>query len=80
MRVNNKVIGCDLQGRKINFTNSKTLVGWSVSRPRVTQVTFDLPECQEPFKKSKKKNLKRYLLSPDGSKNVTRNREAIEEK
>ena len=23
---------CDLQGRKINFTNSKTLVGWLVSR------------------------------------------------
>ena len=35
---------CDLWGRKINFTNSETLVGWSVSRPTVPRVTFDLPE------------------------------------
>ena len=34
---------CELQGRKINFTNSKTLV----LRPIVTRVTFDLPECEE---------------------------------
>ena len=39
---------CDLQGRKINFTNLKTLVRRSVSRPSVTSVTFDLPECKEP--------------------------------
>ena len=38
---------CDLQGGKVNFTNSKTLVGWLVSRPTVTRVTLDLPECQE---------------------------------
>ena len=37
---------CDLQGRKINFTNSKTLV----SRPTVTRVTFDVPEYQELIK------------------------------
>ena len=37
---------CDLRGRKINIGNSKTLVGWLVSRPTVTRVTFDLPECK----------------------------------
>ena len=36
---------CDLQGRKINFTNSQSLVGWSMSRPTVSRVTVDLPEC-----------------------------------
>ena len=42
------VVVCDLQGRKINFTDWKTLVGWLVgwlvSRPTVTRVTLDLPE------------------------------------
>ena len=40
---------CDLQGRKINFINSETLVGWCrrFSRPIVTRVNFDLPECKE---------------------------------
>ena len=46
----NPLFDCDLQGRKIDFTNSKTLV----SRPTVTRVTFDLPECKEPVKKIKK--------------------------
>ena len=32
-------IDCDLQGRKINFTNSKTLVGWSVLRPTETRAS-----------------------------------------
>ena len=43
------------QGRKINFTNSKKL--WWASRPTVTRVSFDLPECKEPeyfFKKMKR--------------------------
>ena len=40
-------ISCDLYGREIHFTNSKTLVGWSMSRPTVTRVAFDLPECNE---------------------------------
>ena len=40
-------ISCDLYGREIHFTNSKTLVGWSMSRPTVTRVAFDLPECKE---------------------------------
>ena len=44
---------CDLQGRRINFTNSKTLV----SRPTVTRV--DLPECKEPLKKIKENEKKR---------------------
>ena len=35
-------------GRKINFTNSKTLVGWWMSRQTVTRVTSNLPECKEP--------------------------------
>ena len=39
------VVCCDFEGRKINFANSKTLVGRSVSRPTVARVTFDLPEC-----------------------------------
>ena len=38
------VLCCDLQGRKINFTNSKTLVGWSMSRSTVPRVAFHLPE------------------------------------
>ena len=42
-------IVCDLQGRRMNFTNSKTLVGWSVSRPTVTRVASDLPERKELF-------------------------------
>ena len=37
---------------RIFSTNSKTLVGWlvppPVSRPTVTRVTFDLPECEQP--------------------------------
>ena len=36
--------------RLINFTNSKTLV----SRPTVTRVIFDLPECKELKRKTKK--------------------------
>ena len=44
-------LDCDLQGRKINFTNSKPLV----SRPTVLSITFDLPECKEPFEKNEKK-------------------------
>ena len=32
----------DLQGRKTKFTNTKTLVGWTV-----TCVSFDLPECEK---------------------------------
>ena len=51
-----EVIFCDLQGRKINyFTNSKTLV----SRPTVTRVTFDLPECKEPLFVEKQKKMER---------------------
>ena len=46
---------CDLQGRKINFTNSETLAGWWMLRPTVTRVTFDLPECKELFFFKKKK-------------------------
>ena len=42
-------------GRKINFTNSKTLVGWWMSRPIVPRVTFDLPECKEVQKRKKKR-------------------------
>ena len=30
---------CDFWGRKMNFTNSKTLVGWSLSRPTETQAS-----------------------------------------
>ena len=41
------IIVATFQGRKINFTKSKTLVGWSMSRPTVTRVTSDLPECEE---------------------------------
>ena len=44
------IICCDLQNRKIYFKKSKTLVGRSVSRPTVTRVTFDLPECKEALK------------------------------
>ena len=44
---------CDLQGRKINGTNSKNLVGWLVHVATVPRVTFDLPECKEPSKKEK---------------------------
>ena len=57
---------CDFQGRKINFAISRPLVDVAVvSRPTVTRVTFDLPECREPlFKKwrrnaSKKKKKKK---------------------
>ena len=46
---------CDLQGRKINLTNSKNLVGWLVDVATVPRVTFDLPECKEPSKKKKKR-------------------------
>ena len=52
-------------GRNINFTNWKTLVGRSASRPTVLRVTFDLPQLQRTFfeetqvkkKKSKKKKI-----------------------
>ena len=44
---------------KINFTNSKTLVGRSVSRPTVTRVTFDLPETKDLFFLEKKRNEKK---------------------
>ena len=44
-------LDCDLQGRKTNFTNSKPLV----SQPTVLSITFDLPECKEPFEKNEKK-------------------------
>ena len=30
---------CDCQGRKMNFTNSRTLVGGSLSRPTETQAS-----------------------------------------
>ena len=33
---------CNFKGRKIKLTNSKTLVGWSMSRPAVSRVPFDL--------------------------------------
>ena len=59
---------CDLQGRKINFTNLKTLVRRSLSRPSVTRVTFDLPECKEPLKKQKK-NMKRNASKKKTGKN-----------
>ena len=49
---------CDFLGRKINFTNSKTLVGWCMSRPTVTRVTFDLSECKEPLKTKNEKKRK----------------------
>ena len=50
-------LNCDLWGRKINFTNSKTLVGWWVSRPTVTRVTLDWPEWKHPqVKKREKQN------------------------
>ena len=42
-------IVCDLE------TKSKALVGWSMSRPTVTRVPIDLPECREPVKKTKMK-------------------------
>ena len=43
---------CDLWGRKINFTTSKTLVGWSVfATDRNARVPLDLPHCKEPLKK-----------------------------
>ena len=45
---------CDLQGRKINKTNSEILVGWWMSRRTVTRVTSDLPECREPSKNNYK--------------------------
>ena len=45
------MLDCDFWGRKINITNSKTLV----SRPTVTRVTFDLHECEEPLKNEKMK-------------------------
>ena len=38
---------CDFQGRKSNFTNSKTLVGRCRDRPS-RALPFDLPECKEP--------------------------------
>ena len=44
---------CDLEGRKINSTNSKTLVVCLVSRPSAVLATFDLPECIEPLEKEK---------------------------
>ena len=44
-------VDCGLHGRKINFTNSKTLVG--VATPTATRVTFDLPDC-ENLQKTKK--------------------------
>ena len=47
-----------LRDRKINFTNSNTLVGWLVSRPTVTHVTLDLPECTEPSKNENEKKRK----------------------
>ena len=36
---------CDIQGRKIYYTNSKTLVGWSVSRPAVLRVMKNFHLC-----------------------------------
>ena len=56
---------CDLSGRKINFTNSKTLV----SRATVTRVTFDLPECKEHQKrKENEKKRKQKKIRKNGKK------------
>ena len=47
---------CDLQGRKINFTSSKTLVGRCRDRP---WRSFGLPECEQPQKNEKKRKQKK---------------------
>ena len=53
---------CDFWGREIYFTSSKTLVGWSVSRPTVTRVTLDLAECEDSFfKKDQKRQFKKTV-------------------
>ena len=66
-----------------NFTNSKTLVGWwmsrlasrllnnSVSRPTVTCITFDLPECKEPQNEKKRKQKQTRKMSSNASKKKT---------
>ena len=58
---------CDIQGRKINITNSKTLVGWWMSRLTITRVTSDLPECKEPFETKNNNN------KPEAKKKKKRN-------
>ena len=78
---------CDLQSRKINFTNSKNF-GWLVDvGPTVRRVTFDLPECKElKDKKSKhqkkfEKKLQKKQKNQTGyPPETTRNRAAIEVK
>ena len=48
----NACLCCDLKCRKINFTNSKTLVGGCRDRP---WRSFGLPECEEIFWEKKRK-------------------------
>ena len=40
---------------RLTLQTPKTLVGRSVWRLTVAHVTFDLPECKEPFKTNKEK-------------------------
>ena len=63
-------VDCDLCGRKIFFTNSKTLV--SVATDRDARVTFDLLQCQEPekMKRNAKKNEKHEKIKKTTTKKI----------
>ena len=57
---------------RLTFTNSKTLVGWSMLRPTVPRVTFDLPECKELKNKNKIKNKNEKFKQKDKYINKTK--------
>ena len=70
-----KAVGCDLQGRNIHFTNSKTF-DWSVSRPTVTRVTRPAPLLTkkiEKKRKNKKKKTRKMKINASEKKKTWQN-------
>ena len=49
---------CDFLGSQDELYKLENF-GWSVSRPTVARVTFDLPECEDIFPTRKKKKMKK---------------------
>ena len=59
-------VNCDLQGRKIKFTNSKTLVGWRRDRPE-RALPLTLPNVKN-LKNEKKRKTKKKRKETKGKK------------